>query len=266
VTAEEAAYTNFLEPVYADHMQWSDDGFVISARKHGESAAIVTLLTREHGRHAGLVRGGAGRRQRGTLQIGNLVRAEWRARLAEHLGNYTCELTGAYAAPLLDMKMPLLALGAATGLLELSLPERAPHPEVFEEFVRLVEALPEPGWEARYVRWEIGLLADLGFGLDFSECAATGANDGLTYVSPRTGRAVSAAAGEPYRDRLLTLPTFLIDHDFAADAPQILDGLALTGHFFTTHIFTPDGRKLPAARTRLVDGIAGTSTISSITN
>ncbi len=247
-------------------MQWSDDGYVMSTRKHGETAAIVTLLTREHGRHAGLVRGGAGRRQRGTLQIGNFVRANWRARLAEHLGNLTCELIGAHAAGLLDMKMPLLALGAATGLLEMSLPERAPHPEVFEQFAGLVEALAEPGWEAHYVRWEVDLLGDLGFGLDFSECAATGVNDGLAYVSPRTGRAVSAAAGEPYRDRLLALPAFLLDHEFAADGPQLLDGLALTGHFFATHVFAPDGRKLPAARMRLVDGIVETSTISSISS
>ena len=247
-------------------MQWSDDGFVIATRKHGESAAIVTLLTREHGRHAGLVRGGAGRRQRGTLQIGNLVRAEWRARLAEHLGNFSCELTAANAAGLLSLKLPLLALGSAAGLLEMSLPERAPHPEVFDQFAGLVDALGNPGWETRYVNWEIDLLADLGFVLDLAECAATGTNDGLAYVSPRTGRAVSAAAGEPYRDRLLALPTFLLDHEIAADGSQILDGLKLTGHFFATHVFAPDGRKLPPARLRLVDGIARTTTISSVTN
>jgi DNA repair protein RecO (recombination protein O) len=247
-------------------MQWSDDGFVISTRKHGESAAIVTLLTRAHGRHAGLVRGGAGRRQRGNLQIGNLVRVEWRARLAEHLGNYSCELTTAHAATLMTLKLPLLALGSAAGLLELSLPERAPHPEVFEQFAGLVDALAEPGWETRYVNWEIDLLADLGFGLDLSECAATGSNDGLAFVSPRTGRAVSAAAGEAFRDRLLSLPTFLLDRDSPADASQILDGLNLTGHFFATHVFAPDGRKLPPARLRLVDGIARTATISSVTN
>ena len=247
-------------------MEWSDDGFVIATRKHGESAAIVSLLTREHGRHAGLVRGGAGRRQRGTLQIGNLVRATWRARLAEHLGNLTCEMVHAHAAGLLDHKMPLLALGAAAGLLEMSLPERAPHAAVFEQFAGLVAALAEPGWEARYVRWEVGLLADIGFGLDLGECAATGARDGLAYVSPRTGRAVSAAAGEPYRHRLLALPAFLLDHDAAADARQFLDGLTLTGHFLTTHVLAPDGRKLPAARIRLVDGIAGTTTISSVSD
>ena len=246
-------------------MQWTD-GFVISTRKHGEAAAIVTLLTREHGRHGGLVRGGAGRRQRGTLQIGNLVRATWRARLAEHLGNLTCELTGAHAAGLLDRKMPLLALGAAAGLLEMSLPERAPHPEVFEQFAGLLDALAQPGWQARYVRWEVDLLADLGFGLDLGECAATGTNDDLVYVSPRTGRAVSGAAGEPYRHRLLALPAFLLDHQSAADERQFLDGLALTGHFLATHVFAPDGRKLPAARNRLVDGIAGATTISSVSN
>ncbi len=247
-------------------MQWSDDGFVIATRKHGEAAAIVSLLTREHGRHAGLVRGGAGRRQRGTLQIGNLVRATGRARLAEHLGSFTCELTGAHAAGLLDHKMPLLALAASAGLLETALPERAPHREVFDQFARLIEALPEPGWEAVYVRWEAGLLADLGFGLDLGECAATGATDGLAYVSPRTGRAVSAQAGEPYRDRLLALPRCLLDHELSADARQFLDGLTLTGHFLTAHVFAPDGRKLPAARLRLVDGIAGTTTISSVSN
>ncbi len=247
-------------------MEWSDDGFVISSRKHGEAAAIVSLLTREHGRHAGLVRGGAGRRQRGTLQIGNLVRATWRARLPEHLGNLTCELTGAHAAGLLDEKMPLLALGSAAGLLDMTLPERAPHPEVFEQFALLVVALPEPGWEARYVSWEVDLLADLGFGLDLGECAATGANDGLVFVSPRTGRAVSAAAGEPYRDRLLDLPLFLIDGESEPDARQILDGLALTGHFLATHVLGPDGRSVPAARMRLVDGFAQASTISSVSN
>ncbi len=247
-------------------MQWSDDGFVISARKHGETAAIVSLLTREHGRHGGLVRGGAGRRQRGTLQIGNLVRATWRARLAEHLGNLTCELTGAHAAGLLDHKLPLLALGAASVLLDTALPERAPHPEVFEQFATLVEALAEPGWQARYGRWEVDLLGALGFGLDLGECAATGASEGLAYVSPRTGRAVSAEAGEPYRDRLLALPPFLIDRESGADARQLLDGLTLTGHFLATHVFAPDGRKLPAARIRLVDAIAGTTTISSVQN
>ena len=247
-------------------MQWSDDGFVISTRKHGETAAIVSLLTREHGRHAGLVRGGAGRRQRGTLQIGNSVRATWQARLPEHLGNLTCELTGAHAAELLDRKLPLLALGSAAGLLDMALPERAPHPEVFEAFAELVGALTQPGWESVYVRWEVGLLADLGFGLDLSECAATGTNDSLVYVSPRTGRAVSAAAGEPYRDRLLPLPSFLLDGKSTIDAGPFLDGLTLTGHFLATHVFAPDGRDLPVSRSRLVDAAARTPTISSGSN
>ena len=247
-------------------MQWSDDGFVLSIRKHGETSAIVTLLTREHGRHAGLVRGGAGRRQRGTLQIGNLVQATWRARLVEHLGTFSCELLGAHAAALMDMKMPLLALGAATGLLELSLPERASHPELFERFAGLVEALAEPKWEAHYVRWELDLLANLGFGLDLSECAATGSKDGLAYVSPRTGCAVSVTAGKPYHDRLLSLPAFLLDKKSVADSIQFLAGLTLTGHFFETQIFTPDNRKQPIARTLLVDEIVGTATISSISS
>ena len=247
-------------------MQWSDDGFVLSIRKHGETAAIVTLLTREHGRHAGLVRGGVGRRQRGTLQIGNLVQATWRARLVENLGTLNCELLGAHAAALMDMKMPLLALGAATGLLELSLPERDSHPELFGRFAGLVEALAQPKWEAHYVRWELDLLANLGFGLDLSECAATGSKDSLTYVSPRTGCAVSKIAGEPYRDRLLSLPAFLLDNKSTADSNQFLAGLILTGHFFETQILAPDNRKQPISRRRLVDAIVGTATISSVSS
>ena len=150
--------------------------------------------------------------------------------------------------------------------MELSLPERAPHLELFERFAELVEALNEPKWEAHYVRWELDLLANLGFGLDLKECAATGSKDGLIYVSPRTGCAVSAIAGEPYRDRLLYLPPFLLDNKSTADSNQILAGLILTGHFFETQILAPDNRKQPIARTRLVDEVVGTATISSVSN
>lgn len=241
-------------------MDWTDDGIVLRARKHGESAAIVTLLTREHGRHAGLVRGGGGSRARGIYQPGNLVQARWSARLSEHLGTYSCELSRALAADLLRARLPLLALSAATSMADTTLPEREPHGTVFEGLAALLMALDRPGWEAAYVRWELALLADLGFGLDLSACAATGTEDDLVYVSPRTGRAVSGDAGAPWRDRLLVLPGFLlIDEGTDADTAMedVAAGLSLTGHFLTHHVFGPDGRELPVARARLVEGLVG---------
>jgi DNA repair protein RecO (recombination protein O) len=239
-------------------MDWSDEGIVIAARRHGESAAIVTLLTRAHGRHAGLVRGGTGRAARGLYQPGNTVAAHWRARLAEHLGSFTCEPLRAHAAGLLDRAVALAALSSACALAESVLPEREPHPSVYEATLALLEALAGEHFAEAYVRWELALLAELGFGLDLARCAATGANDGLAFVSPRTGRAVSAAAGEPYREQLLALPAFLVT-DAAAPVLDVLAGLNLTGHFFERCVFAPEGRAMPQARARLFDGIERSS-------
>lgn len=243
-------------------IEWTDDGIVLSARRHGESAAIVSLLTRTHGRHAGLVQGGAGRRARGVYEPGNRVAAAWRARLAEHLGNFACELAASRAAALLDDGPRLAALTSATALLDVVLPEREPHARLFDSLDGFVDRLcqaADTAWPAFYVRFELDLLADLGFGLDLSRCAATGRNDDLTYVSPRTGRAVSATAGEPYRDRLLPLPRFLVcAGEVGRISPDdVSDGLRLTAFFLEQHAFahhsalaSNDGR-LPAARGRL---------------
>lgn len=246
-------------------MDWSDEGIVLSARRHGEAAAIVTLLTRGHGRHAGLVRGGAGRRQRGIYQIGNRLNATWRARLEEHLGSFSCEMMRAYAAEVMSDKLPLVALSSSAIMLDLTLPEREPHEDIFEGFANLLEALLTPGWEITYVRWELELLAALGFGLDLTSCAVTGVTGDLTHVSPRSGRAVSSDAGAAYRDRLLDLPEFLRADSLNAKPGRndILTGLALTGHFLQRFVFAPDDRRIPAARTRLVDGIGKATTISS---
>ena len=242
-------------------MQWSDEGIVLTARKHGETSLIVTLLTREHGRHAGLVRGGAGRRSRGLYQPGNVVTADWQARLPEHLGTYRCEMVRAYAADLLSERLPLLALESAVSLLETTLPEREPHGALFAGLRRLVAALAEPRWQAGYVRWELDLLAELGFGLDLSACAATGVTEDLIFVSPRTGRAVSAGAGEPYRDRLLALPGFLVQDGEAPTAADIRAGLDMIGHFLERDIFPSLDRQVPPARQRLVDGLGRSSTL-----
>lgn len=234
-------------------MEWRDAGFVLAARRHGESAIIIELLTREHGRHAGLVRGGQSPMLRAVLQPGNEVAALWRGRLAEHLGTIICEIVRSYAARILDDPDRLAALTAAAALVAAALPEREPHPDVFTSFADLLEALDSAtDWPARYVRWECDLLAAVGFGLDLGRCAVTGVTTDLAYVSPRTGRAVSRAAGLPNHDKLLLLPEFLWCKE-PAGRHQIALGLSLTEHFLVHHVFLPQGRTLPAARLRLAE-------------
>jgi DNA repair protein RecO (recombination protein O) len=240
-------------------MQWRDAGFVLAARRHGESAVIVELLTREHGRHAGLIRGGQSPRLRAVLQPGNEVAAMWRGRLAEHLGSIVCEPVRAHAARILDDADRLAALAAAAAVISASLPEREPHPDVFSSFGDLLETLDSGmEWPARYIGWERDLLAALGFGLDLGRCAVTGIATDLAYVSPRTGRAVSRAAGLPYHDKLLELPEFL-GRGGPADDGQIALGMALTGHFLAHHVFMPQGRTMPAARARLAERLRQTA-------
>jgi len=246
-------------------MEWQDEGIVLSSHRHGESAAIVTLMTRAHGRHAGLVRGGMGRRLRGIYQSGNLISAAWRARLEEHLGSFVCELVTNHAARLLDEPERLAGLSSACALMETALPEREPHEDVYKDFLTLLSGLEGEGWAAAYVQWEISLLADLGFGLDLTSCAATGETQGLAFVSPKTGRAVSAAAGQPYHDKLLTLPEFLTHP--GASPPFFRDmeqGLALTGFFLRRHVFAPHHRNEPPARIRFVDRLRGMPTLSGM--
>ena len=175
-------------------MEWSDDAIVLSSRAHGENGAILELLTRDHGRHAGLVRGGASRRVKPTLQPGNSVHVQWRARLEEHLGSFICELARARAGELMDSRERLAGLNAFTAILGAAMPERQAHAPVFRGAEILLDAMvahDAAHWLPLYIRWEAGLLEDLGFGLDLRECAATGAKDDLIYVSPKTGRAVS---------------------------------------------------------------------------
>ena len=228
-------------------MEWSDQGIVLSTRPHGETSAVATLLTREHGRHAGMVMGGRSSRQRGSLEPGTLVAARWRGRLPEHLGNFSLETAHGYAAAFLDDPLRLAALTAACALVEAAIPEHEPHGALFDGLLALFGLLGGDAWAEAYVRWEVGLLGELGFGLDLDRCAVTGTNDYLAYVSPRTGRAVSAAVGEPYRDRLLPLPGFLIG--LGDGGPRAVEeGLRLTGHFLERHVLSGP---VPPARERL---------------
>lgn len=237
-------------------MEWTDEAIVLSARPHGETSSVAVLLTREHGRHAGLVHGGASGRARALYQPGNRVRAIWRARLAEHLGQFVAEPLEGLAALLLDDPLRLAALSAACAVADRALPEREPHPGVHDGLAALIAALADPGldavWPAAYVRWELGLLADLGYGLDLERCAATGVNDQLAYVSPRTGRAVSLAAGEPYKERLLPLPGFLVGRG-GGEGAEVMAGLRLSGHFLERNLFAVQGEGMPAARTRFME-------------
>jgi DNA repair protein RecO (recombination protein O) len=247
-------------------MEWHDRAFVLNARRHGESAAIVELLTAEHGRHAGLVRGGQSPKLRAVLQPGNEVAAVWRGRLSEHLGTVACELVRSHAAGMLDDPDRLAGLTAAASLVAAALPEREPSPDVFASFGSLLRALDSAAdWPARYVGWERDLLAGLGFGMDLGRCAVSGVTTDLAYVSPRTGRAVSRAAGLPYRDKLLVLPGFLW-RDEPADRGQIEIGMRLTEHFLVHHVFAPQGRALPAARARLAERMRRAATVGTMRN
>jgi len=241
-------------------MEWTDDAIVLSARRHGESGLIVQVLTPEHGRHAGLVRGGASRKQRPVFQPGNSVRASWRGRLAEHLGTLTAELQTSRAGHWIDDAVRLAGISAACAVAETALPERAPAPAVFHGLLALLDALEREDWGEAYVAWEIGVLSELGFGLDLQRCAATGRNDQLAWVSPKSGRAVSLSAGEQYADRLLRLPPFLnAGTDPVVDGvswTDIADGMALSGYFLERHVFNAQNRPVPAARERFAEQVA----------
>jgi len=235
-------------------MEWEDDAYVLSARAHGESGAIVELLTAEHGRFAAHVAGGASRKLKPILQPGSRVIARYRSRVSEQLGSAILEPVGEGPASLFDDALALAGLSAAAAVAGGALPEREAHPGVFFGLEALIPALGHPDiWPAVYVRFEAGLLQDLGFGLDLTRCAATGSVDDLVYVSPRTGRAVSRQAGEPYKDKLLKLPPFLLGAQAGLGAGDVDLGLILTGHFLEQFVFAPLNRPLPPARTWLVD-------------
>ncbi len=232
-------------------MEWRDRGIVLNARRHGERSMVVDILTQQHGRHGGLARDSA--RLGGALQPGSDLGVHWRARLADHLGHWTIESSHVRAAGLLDDAVRLAALSAACSVCLALLPEREPHPQIFAALVVLLDAIEaDQHWAALYVRFELGLLSDLGFGLDLSRCAVTHGNDDLVYVSPKTGRAVSREAGRPYADRLLPLPGFLTGRAGAmAEMRDILDGLILTGHFLERHMAAAAWGRVLDARGRL---------------
>lgn len=239
-------------------LQWDDTGIVISVQRHGEQSAIIRLLTERHGLQAGIAKGVYSKKHRGTFQPGNIVHARWQARLEEHLGLYSCELMQSVTAQLLAEPMALRFMNAAAALVLACVPERIEEKEIFNRLRLLIESINQSSevmdWLYAYVCTEFTMLHALGFGLDLSECAATGESEAqqLIYVSPKSGRAVSAAAGEPYRPKMLPLPAFLRDGETTRDMRQMLDGLALTGYFLEAWVLAPEGRKMPDARRDLL--------------
>lgn len=230
-------------------MEWRDDGIIIGGRRHGETSLILEVMTRHHGRHLGLVKGGRSKRMQPLLQAGNAVEVTWRARLEEHLGFYHVEATALRAAKLMAAPATLHGLNLVSGLLRL-LAEREPHEVLFMTALDVIEHLDAAEVApALLVRFEAAVLADSGFGIDFESCAATGSRDDLLYVSPKSARAVSRAAGEPYRDRLLPLPGFLRDDAIGAvPIAEVYAGFSLTGFFLARNIYGPRGLPLPEAR------------------
>jgi len=236
-------------------MQWTDEGIVIGVKRHGEANAVLELMTRDHGRHLGLVRGGFGSRMRPILQPGNSLSAAWRARLDEHLGNYTVEALKLRAANYFAAAHAIYGVGHLAALMRL-LPERDPHAGLYAGFSELLDRLDDPIFAAPMaVRFELQLLSELGFGLDLEQCASTGARSDLIYVSPKSGRAVSRAAGEPYADRMLRLPAFLRDHEAPLAGTDVADGFALTGFFLERHLLEPRGLMLADERAHFIAAI-----------
>ncbi len=249
-------------------MEWRDEGLIIGVRRHGEASTIVEALTRAHGRHLGLVRGGRSSRLRATLQLGNTIGLVWRARLDEHLGSYAVEPLALRAGRLMASGMALAGINYVAALVRV-LPERDPHEAVYEAASVIAEALDDGALAPTLIaRFEAQILAECGFRLDLSHCAATGVTDDLVYVSPRSGRAVSAEAGAPWRDRLLPLPPFLREDaplEAQPSAEEIADGFRLTGFFLARDLFALHGEPLPDSAGRLSQGRKPGSAIASAT-
>ncbi|WP_031231234.1 DNA repair protein RecO [Asticcacaulis sp. YBE204] len=237
-------------------MQFEDDAFVLSARPHGETGAVVNVLTREHGRIAAHIAGGASRRMKPYLQPASHVRIAYRARTSEQLGSATIEPLDEGASQVFDDPVALLGVQCACVMTRAVLPEREAFPGAYHGFEALMNAFQVPAiWPYIYIRFEAGLLEAVGYGLDLTACAVTGERDDLVYVSPKSARAVSRNAGIPYADKLLALPQFLLSSQGGLSSDDLKKGFDLTGFFLERHIFHPLDRPLPEIRTRLIDAV-----------
>jgi len=237
-------------------MEWTDTGYVIGVRRHGESSAILEAMTRSHGRHLGLVRGARSRALQPVLQPGNAVQLVWRARIDGHLGYFAVEGLTLYAGHFLSSRFALFAMSHVAALVRL-LPERDPHPGLHQALGEIVDVIADAGLApALIARFELEILSELGFGLDLGRCAATGSEEDLAYVSPKTGRAVSRGAGEPWRDRLLPLPAFLRGVEGIPGPADVADALRLTQYFLERDVLAPRGLVMPEGRHALIEALS----------
>ena len=238
-------------------MEWREEGILLAVRRHGETAAIIEVFTENHGRHAGVVRGGTSRKVAPILQPGAQLDVTWRARLEDHLGVFTVEPVRSRTAQLMEGRESLAALNAVTALLSFSLPEREAHGALYRRTYALLDMIGDgPYWALAYMRWELALLDDLGFGLDLARCTVTGSSDNLVFVSPKTGRAVSEAGAGKWSEKLLPLSPALVGTGNGSDR-ELMDGLQVTGHFLATRLAESlSDRQLPEARQRFLDVLA----------
>lgn len=235
-------------------MEWREEGILLSTRRHGENAAIIEVFTPSHGRHAGVVRGGTSRKIAPILQPGAQLDLAWRARLEDHIGSFQVEPVRSRAVAAMSDRLALLGLNAVTALLLFCLPEREAHRALYLETERLLDLLDARDiWPLAYLRWEMRLLHDMGYALALDECAVTGARDGLVYVSPKSGRAVSAEGAGTWADRLLPLPPILRGDGEGPDC-EVAQALVTTGYFLSEHLARDlGGKPLPEARARFVE-------------
>lgn len=231
--------------------QWRDQGFVLSVRPHGEGGAVVSVLTEQHGRHAGYLHGAQSAKKRAMLELGTLVSCDWTSRVEGQLGTYTLEPEGGLPHGVLDDALKLSALLSACALCDAALPEREGHPGLFHGFKTLIDMMNATDiWAAAYIYWEIAFLKELGFGMDLTRCAGGGDSGRLAYVSPKSGRAVSYEAGQPYKEKLLELPAFLKPNGGPVDAAEIHKGLKMTGYFLEHWAFAHHTKGVPEPRLR----------------
>lgn len=236
-------------------MEWRDEGILLTVRRHGETSAIIEVLTRDHGRHAGVVRGGTSRKLTPILQPGSDLALTWRARLADHIGTFSVEPIRSRAGAIMDNRLALSGLNAITALLSDLLAEREPHTQIFEATSSLLDVLGIDGWQSAYLAWEMALLSALGFHLDLESCAATGSREDLAYVSPRSGRAVSRLGARGYEDRLLPLPEILKNMN-SDDTSGLIPALSTTGHFLKAAMESQSHKGLTPQRQRLIDQLS----------
>lgn len=233
-------------------MRWNDQAIILDVKPHGDRSGIVSLLTSAHGRHMGLIHNIKSKKNRSFIAPGSFVEATWSARLEQQLGTFTLEPKRLFWSEFMRDPKRLDALLSSLSLLHIFLPERQAYTNIYHSLLSLLEHLDQDFWVVLYLRWEVQFLADVGFGLDLRQCALTGEKEALSWVSPLTGKAANYAAGLPWKDRLLKLPAFFVDHHASYDSSDILDGFRLTTHFFQQALADHHHQYLPAARTRLV--------------